>query len=84
MRGHPGRVLPFFHLAQQVEIVDIQGQEALVLGKSPVGAVRGAVGEDRPGARGDGVQVILDGGPDAVLREPLVPPLRHHVPFLAP
>ena len=74
MGGHPGRVLPLLDFAQQVEVVDIEGQEALVLGVPPVGTIWGAVGEDGLCACGDGVQVALDGRPDSVLREPLVPP----------
>ena len=64
--------------------MNIEGQEAPVLGVLPVGAVGGAVGEDGLEARGDGVQVALDGRPDAVLGEQRILSARHHEPLLAP
>ena len=72
MGRHPGRVLSLFHLAQQVEIVDIQGQKALVLGMSPVGAVGRAVYDSGLDTFRNGVQVALNGRPDAVLRDCLL------------
>ena len=84
MGRHPRRVLPLPGLAQQIEVMDIQGHESGVLGMPAVRLVP-RPGDDG-GARtcGNGIQIPSNGGADAVLGEQRVFSARYHEPILAP
>ena len=69
MRRHAGRVLPLFDLAQQIEIMDIEGKKTAVSGMLPIWLIRQTRRQDRTQSRFDLFQVALDGSTDSVLCE---------------
>ena len=69
MRRHAGRVLPLFDLAQQIEIMNIEGKKTAVSGILPVRLIRRPRRQDRTQPRFDLFQVALDGSTDTVLCE---------------
>ena len=74
MRCHAGRILPLFDFAQQIEIVDIEGEKTAVSGMLPVRLIRRPRRQDRPQPRFDLFQVTLDGSTDSVLCEQRISP----------
>ena len=86
MGRHLRRVLPLPSLAQQIEVVDVQGHKSgVLLGVAPaVRLIPGPVDDGRARARLDGGEVPLDSGADAVLGEQRVFSARYHEPILAP
>ena len=84
MRRHAGRILPLFDLAQQIEIMDIEGEKTAVSGMLPVRLIRRPRRQDRPQSRFDLFQVALDGGADTILREQRISPAGVLISILPP
>ena len=86
MGRHLWRVLPLPGLAQQIEVVDVQGHKSgVLLGVAPaVRLIPGPVDDGRACAGFDGIEVPFDGGADPGLGEQRIFPARHHEALLAP
>lgn len=86
MGRHLRRILPLPGLAQQIEIVDVQGHKSgVLLGIAPaVRLVLQPVDDGRAVAGSDLIQVPLDSGADAILSEQRIFSARYHELFLTP
>ena len=84
MRRHAGRILPLFDFAQQIEIMDIEGEKTAVSGMLLVRLICRQRRQDRPQPRFDLFQVALDGSTDSVLCEQRISPAGVLVSILPP
>ena len=85
MGRHLRRVLPLPGLAQQIEVVDIQGHESGVLLRvaPAVRLIPGPIDDGWASTGGDLIQVPLDGGADPILGEKRILPAWYHEPLLS-
>ena len=81
---HPGRILPLLNLAQDIQVVNVQRQEACVFRVLFIRPVGNAMCRRWPLARLDSRQISLNRRPDAVLREQRILSAWDHEPLLAP
>ena len=84
MRRHAGRILSLFDFAQQIEIMDIEGEKTAVSGMLPIWLIRQTRRQDRTQSRFDLFQVALDGGADTILREQRISPAGVLISILPP
>ena len=84
MGRHLRRILLPSDLAQQIEVVDVQGHESgVLLGVAPaVRLIAGPVDNRRTSAGGNLIQIPRNGGADAVLGEQRILPAWYHEPLL--